>query len=97
MSVIGEYYFGNVTNKITVISCTFFVFEQCGGQAHKVYEKTTFYGCNFAKYSPIFTARCYASAVLAMSLCPSVSVSVTSRSSTKMVKMVNDHTNNTTR
>ena len=32
----------------------------------------------------IFTARCYASAVLAMGLCPSVSV--TSRCSTKMAK-----------
>ena len=40
--------------------------------------------------SPIFTARCYASAVLAMGLCLSVSVrvrlSVTSRSSTKTAK-----------
>ena len=37
---------------------------------------------------PIFTARCYASAVLAMGLCLSVSVSlsVTSRSSTKTTK-----------
>jgi len=36
----------------------------------------------------VFTARCYASAVLAMDLCPSVSVrlSVTSRSSTKTAK-----------
>ena len=40
----------------------------------------------------VFTARCYASAVLAMGLCPclsvclSVSVSVTSRSSTKTAK-----------
>ena len=36
----------------------------------------------------IFTARCYASAVLAMGLCPSVSVSVsvTSRCSTKTAK-----------
>jgi len=33
-----------------------------------------------------FTARCYASAVLAMGLCLSVSVSVTSRSSTKTAK-----------
>ena len=37
---------------------------------------------------PVFTARCYASAVLAMALCPSVSVSlsVTSRCSTKTAK-----------
>jgi len=38
----------------------------------------------------LFTARCYASAVLAMALCPSVRpsvrLSVTSRSSTKMAK-----------
>ena len=36
----------------------------------------------------LFTARCYASAVLAVGLCPSVSVSVsvTSRSSTKTAK-----------
>jgi len=34
----------------------------------------------------VFTARCYASAVLAMALCPSVSPSVTSRSSTKTAK-----------
>ena len=38
----------------------------------------------------VFTARCYASAVLAMALCPSVSpsvrMSVTSRSSTKTAK-----------
>jgi len=37
---------------------------------------------------PVFTARCYASAVLAMGLCPSVSVclSVTSKCSIKTVK-----------
>ena len=34
----------------------------------------------------IFTARCYASAVLAMALCPSVRPSVTSRCSTKTAK-----------
>jgi len=34
----------------------------------------------------IFTTRCYASAVLAMALCLSVSPSVTSRSSTKTAK-----------
>ena len=33
-----------------------------------------------------FTARCYASAVLAMGLCPSVCLSVTSRCSTKTAK-----------
>jgi len=42
------------------------------------------------KQSPVFTAQCYASAVLAMGLCLSVcvcpSVSVTSRSSTKTAK-----------
>jgi len=37
-------------------------------------------------YSPFFTARCYASAVLAMALCPSVRLSVTSRCSTKTAK-----------
>jgi len=36
--------------------------------------------------SRVFTARCYASAVLAMALCPSVRLSVTSRSSTKTAK-----------
>jgi len=39
----------------------------------------------------VFTARCYASAVLAMALCPSVSLSVrpsvTSRCSTKTAKL----------
>jgi len=34
----------------------------------------------------IFSARCYASAVLAMALCLSVRLSVTSRSSTKTAK-----------
>ena len=34
----------------------------------------------------IFTARCYASAVLAMALCLSVRLSVTSRCSTKTAK-----------
>ena len=34
----------------------------------------------------VFTARCYASAVLAMGLCLSVRQSVTSRSSTKTAK-----------
>ena len=47
----------------------------------------------------IFTARCYASAVLAMALCLSVSVclSVTSRSSTKTAKQRITLVNNTTR
>ena len=36
--------------------------------------------------SLVFTARCYASAVLAMALCPSVCPSVTSRCSTKTAK-----------
>ena len=36
----------------------------------------------------LFTARCYASAVLAMGLCLSVCMSVTSRSSTKMAKQL---------
>ena len=44
------------------------------------------FACNSAKCSPIFTARCYASAVLAMGLCPCLSVSVTSRCSTKTAK-----------
>jgi len=34
----------------------------------------------------VFTAQCYASAVLAMALCPSVCLSITSRSSTKTAK-----------
>ena len=37
-------------------------------------------------YSVFFTARCYASAVLAMALCPSVRLSVTSQSCTKTAK-----------
>ena len=37
-------------------------------------------------YTYIFTARCYASAVLAMGLCPSLCLSVTSRCSTKTAK-----------
>ena len=45
----------------------------------------------------IFTARCYASAVLAMALCPSVCLSVTSRCSTKTAKRRITQTNNTTR
>ena len=40
----------------------------------------------FSKIQMVFTARCYASAVLAMALCPSVCLSVTSRSSTKTAK-----------
>ena len=44
----------------------------------------------FYTTKPFFTARCYASAVLAMALClsvrPSVRLSVTSQSSTKTVK-----------
>jgi len=36
--------------------------------------------------SSIFTARCYAPAVLAMALCPSLCLSVTSRFSTKAAK-----------
>ena len=42
----------------------------------------------FILTKPVFTARCYASAVLAMGLCPSVCVclSVTSRCSTKTAK-----------
>jgi len=39
-----------------------------------------------APHHSVFTARCYASAVLAMGLCLSVSVSVTSQSSTKTAK-----------
>ena len=44
----------------------------------------------------VFTARCYASAVLAMGLCPCLCLSVTSRCPTKTAKH-QDHTNNTTR
>jgi len=41
---------------------------------------------NLISLSSVFTARCYASAVLAMALCPSVRPSVTSRCSTKTAK-----------
>ena len=44
----------------------------------------------------IFTARRYAIAVYAVALCPSVSVSITSRCFTKTPKHM-DHTNKTTR
>ena len=37
---------------------------------------------------PVFTARCYASAVLAMALCLSVRLSVTSRCSTTMAERI---------
>ena len=47
-------------------------------------------GASCLRISVVFTARCYASAVLAMALCPSVCLSVclsvTSRCSTKMTK-----------
>ena len=41
---------------------------------------------SWGKFISIFTARCHASAVLAMGLCLCLSVSVTSRSSTKTAK-----------
>jgi len=47
--------------------------------------KTPSYLASF-KSRLVFTARCYASAVLAMALCLSVCLSVTSRSSTKTAK-----------
>jgi len=42
--------------------------------------------CSVPQMRTFFTARCYASAVVAMDLCLSVSLSVTSRSSTKTAK-----------
>jgi len=33
--------FGKVTSKSVVVSCTFFVFQQCDGQVRKVHETTT--------------------------------------------------------
>ena len=52
--------------------------------------------CMFCCCFLVFTARCYASAVLAMALCPSVRLSVclsvTSRSSTKTAKRRITHT-----
>jgi len=48
----------------------------------KVTIKSLLVSCSFF----VFTARCYASAVLAMGLCLSVRLSVTSRSSTKTAK-----------
>jgi len=67
----------------------FCIFQQ---SAHITY----FFLNKLAFLMAIFTARCYASAVLAMGLCLCLSVclSVTSRSSTKTAKR---HTNNTTR
>ena len=44
--------------------------------------------CIYCSYrcTQFFTARCYASAVLAMALCPSICPSITSRCSTKTAK-----------
>jgi len=52
------------------------------------YESSVWHCRNVSIYFllVIFTALCYASAVLAMDLCPSVCLSVTSRSSTKTDK-----------
>jgi len=56
-------------------------------KAYWTHETINHFSSNFAKCWPVFTMRCYASAVLAMGLCLFVSVcvclSVTSRCSTK--------------
>jgi len=41
----------SVSNYV-IVSCAFFVFQQCVGQARKVHETRTLL-LNFAKYSPI--------------------------------------------
>ena len=46
----------------------------------------TYLGSHFFVSFFIFTARCHASAVLAMARCPSLRLSITSRSSTKTAK-----------
>jgi len=38
-----------------IMSCIFFDFQQCGGQAHKVHETTTFLLVTFAIHSLILT------------------------------------------
>ena len=64
---------------------------------HDVFRKHCFANpeaasCHLQTKAWIFTARCYASAVLAMGLCPSVCPSVTSRCSTKTAKRRNIQT-----
>ena len=54
--------------------------------------KTFLFCKSFPPQPFLFTARCYASAVLAMALCPSVRPSVTSRCSTKTAKRRITHT-----
>jgi len=51
-----------------------------------VFSMLFFWKLSFGTSGTVFTARCYASAVLAMALCPSVRLSVTSRCSTKTAK-----------
>jgi len=38
---LNRWIFGKITSKKLVVSCAFFVFQQCGGQVHKVHEATT--------------------------------------------------------
>jgi len=79
------YYYGQPFNIIIVIVITII----------DAIRYHTQQGCHTAVMRPlwtlVFTARCYASVVLAMALCPSVCpsvrLSVTSRSSTKTAKL----------
>ena len=57
-----------------------FVVVVCPSRTSRCCIETTW------RFELVFTARCYASAVLAMALCPSVCLSVISRSSTKTAK-----------
>ena len=59
------------------------VFERSASECSRSLAVTS---ARFAVF--VFTARCYASAVLAMALCPSVRLSVTSRSSTKTAERI---------
>ena len=59
------------------------VFERSASECSRSLAVTS---ARFAVF--MFTARCYASAVLAMALCPSLRLSVTSRSTTKTAERI---------
>ena len=81
---------GQQTLKTGVQDLTSFHNAGCGRQIYLKFESYNLQSKTCFIKVLIFTARCYASAVLAMGLCLSVcvcpSVSVTSRSSTKTAK-----------
>ena len=63
--LIGE--FGKVTTKKVVVSCTLCTATTMLKDEESAQDNQVL-ACNFGKYSSIFTARCYASAVLAMQI-----------------------------